>query len=125
VESAPAAGTTFRIRLPAGTINESAAAKQVAGEQGTQCEVNGSVLVIDDDPGAQGLRMAHLIKAGYLVTVAPVGEAGLDLARRLRPDFITLDVIMPRIDGWSVLAALKADPAHSSVPVTVVSMVGD
>ena len=82
------------------------------------------MLVIDDDPGAQGLRMAHLIKAGYLVTVAPVGEAGLDLARRLRPDFITLDVIMPRIDGWSVLA-LKADPAHSSVPVTVVSMVGD
>jgi len=81
------------------------------------------VLVIDDDAAARGLIKAYLVKAGYLVTVAPSGEEGLEMARSLRPDIITLDVVMPRVDGWKVLSTLKSDPDLAGIPVIVLSMV--
>ena len=81
------------------------------------------ILVIDDDAGAQGLMHAYLVKAGYVVTIASSGEEGLALARTLRPNIITLDVMMLRMDGWSVLSALKANPDLAEIPVVVISMV--
>ena len=79
--------------------------------------------MIDDDPAAQGLMNAYLTKAGYSVTIASGGTEGLELARKIKPDIITLDVMMPRVDGWSVLAALKADAELAAIPVVVISMV--
>jgi signal transduction histidine kinase len=128
VESVIDVGTTFTIRLPAGIRGEPAGTgtlpveKRLAEPAGGG-EVQGSVLVVDDDPGAQGLMHAYLVKAGYLVTIASSGEEGLELARKLRPDIITLDVMMPRVDGWSVISALKADPELAGIPVIVISMV--
>jgi len=129
VESKIDVGTTFTIRLPVGavgdlsTLESQLQAGQRYDPQDSQSDVQGNVLVIDDDAGAQGLMHAYLVKAGYVVTIASSGEEGLALARKLRPNIITLDVMMPRMDGWSVLSALKANPELADIPVIVISMV--
>jgi CheY-like chemotaxis protein len=66
-----------------------------------------------------------LAKDGFRVEVAANGSTGLDLAKRLKPAVITLDVMMPHMDGWSVLSALKSDPATADVPVIMVTIVDD
>jgi DNA-binding response OmpR family regulator len=85
----------------------------------------GTVLLIDDDPNALDLLSRYLTKEGFSVATAGGGEEGLRLARELKPVAITLDVKMPDLDGWSVLSALKGDPAVASIPVVVVSMVDE
>jgi CheY-like chemotaxis protein len=66
-----------------------------------------------------------LTREGFHVTVAPGGEEGLAAAKQLRPDVITLDVLMPRKDGWSVLAELRADPLLRDTPVILVTLTDD
>ena len=66
-----------------------------------------------------------LAKEGIRVVIASTGEEGLALARRVHPAAITLDVLMPGMDGWTVLATLKADPELSSIPVVMVTMTDD
>ncbi len=83
------------------------------------------VLAIDDDPVQRDLLQRFLAKEGFNVRTAAGGEAGLRLARQLRPVAITLDVLMPDMDGWSVLSALKADAALRDIPVIVLTMVDD
>ena len=83
------------------------------------------VLVIDDDPVQRDLMRRFLIKEGFPAETASTGEDGLRLARRLRPIAITLDVMMPGLDGWSVLAALKADEELCDIPVIMLTMVDD
>lgn len=83
------------------------------------------VLVIDDDHDAADILKRNLVKTGYEVIVAHSGAAGLELARKMKPAAITLDVMMPGMDGWSVLSALKADSATSSIPVIMVTMLQD
>ncbi len=85
----------------------------------------GTLLVIDDDPNARELINRFMLKEGYNVYTADDGEMGLRMARELRPDVITLDVMMPRMDGWSVLNALKSDPQLASIPVIMLTMVSD
>jgi CheY-like chemotaxis protein len=80
------------------------------------------VLVIDDDPPTRDLLSRMLVKEGFQVLEAADGEAGIGLARAERPDVITLDVLMPGVDGWGVLAALKDDPAVASIPVVMLSV---
>jgi CheY-like chemotaxis protein len=135
VESTPGVGTTFTIRLPAGVAGETRAADPLQAlakaikpddprpDTRPDSKASGSVLVIDDDPAAQGLMNAYLTRAGYSVAIASGGTEGLELARKLMPDIITLDVMMPRVDGWSVLACLKADNQLAGIPVIVISMV--
>ncbi len=123
VESQPAVGSTFTVRLPAGMVEAKTGKPAPVHEEQFGSDLPGSVLVVDDDPGAQGLMHAYLAKAGYVVTIASSGDEGLELARRLRPDIITLDVMMPRVDGWNVLTALKSDPELAAIPVVVISMV--
>ncbi|WP_061933614.1 response regulator [Aureimonas sp. AU22] len=121
VTSEEGVGTTFTIRIPAvveETIEE--------GEIPTGGDVSvagpaGTVLAIDDDPHARDLVTRFLTKEGFTVRTASDGIAGLEMARALVPDVILLDVTMPKKDGWSVLAELKADPVLSSVPVVMVS----
>jgi signal transduction histidine kinase/ActR/RegA family two-component response regulator len=132
VASELGAGSTFTIRLPETVVGEPGASpkselgvKPMDTQRDAICDVKGSVLVIDDDASAQGLMHAYLVKAGYLVTIAPGGGEGLELARKLRPDLITLDIMMPRMDGWSVLSSLKSDPDLAGIPVVVISMIQD
>jgi CheY-like chemotaxis protein len=83
------------------------------------------VLVIDDDATALDLIGRFLTGEGYRVITAPGGEEGLRLAREHHPDLITLDVLMPHMDGWAVLSSLKADPALADIPVILVTMTDD
>ncbi|HEY9420200.1 MAG TPA: response regulator [Thermoanaerobaculia bacterium] len=81
------------------------------------------VLIVEDDPDASALLSQTVASAGYLYRVAPSGSVGLELARELQPAAITLDVMMPGMDGWRVLQALKADPRTQEIPVIVCSIV--
>jgi CheY-like chemotaxis protein len=83
------------------------------------------VLVIDDDPLVHDLLARYLARDGFRVVAAASGREGLELARTLRPLAITLDVIMPGLDGWAVLAALKSNPDLADIPVVIVTMTDD
>jgi len=83
------------------------------------------VLVIDDDAMVADLLRRTLVKDGYRVEYAENGEKGLQLARQLRPDAITLDVMMPGMDGWQVMTHLKSDPELRDIPVILLSIVND
>jgi DNA-binding response OmpR family regulator len=83
------------------------------------------VLLVDDDPAAHDLLAASLKGTGYRLVHANNGAAALNLARTIRPDAITLDVIMPTTDGWEVLSALKADADLCDIPVVIVTIAPD
>ncbi|WP_411868427.1 response regulator [Vulcanococcus limneticus] len=82
----------------------------------------GTVLAIDDDADARELIRRFLVREGFQVELAADGAEGLAMARRLRPDLITLDVMMPGMDGWAVLASLKSDPELALTPVVMMTM---
>jgi len=84
-----------------------------------------TVLVIDDEKTARDLLRRNLEGEGCHVVTASSGSEGLKIAADLRPKLITLDVMMPGMDGWTVLKKLKADPDLKDIPVVMVSMVGD
>jgi len=83
------------------------------------------LLAVEDNPGAVQLLRRYLAQKGYQVIGAPNGGDALRLARELRPDIITLDIMLPRQDGWEILRALKADPATRSVPVLISSVLNE
>ena len=85
----------------------------------------GTVLVIDDDPDARELIRRLLTREGYRVETAADGDDGLRLAKELRPCAITLDVLMPTMDGWAVLTALKSDRDLAAIPVVMVTITSD
>ena len=123
VESRPGEGTTFTLRLPVNIPDQVADAAPEATEQsiaGKQL-----VLVVDDDSSQRELLTRFLEREGFAVRTAPDGRAGLEMARALKPRAILLDVMMPQMDGWSVLTALKADPAVSGIPVVMASFVNE
>jgi DNA-binding response OmpR family regulator len=82
-----------------------------------------TILVIDDDMAVRDLMSRSLTKLGFRVVAAAGGEEGLRLAKQLRPLVITLDVIMPDWDGWTVLNKLKADAELAEIPVIMVTIV--
>jgi len=81
--------------------------------------------VIDDDAEACEIIECFLLKDGFNVVIATSGEQGLRLAHEIHPAAITLDVMMPRMDGWAVLRILKADPELHNIPVIMLSMIDD
>ena len=126
VASEPGAGTTFTVLLPAEVKPQAAApVPQPEAAEPKYLEGLNTVLVIEDDPGARDLLTRFLTKEGYRVETAAGGEAGLRLARELHPDVITLDVMMPGMDGWAVLSELKADPELADIPVVMLTIVDD
>jgi signal transduction histidine kinase/CheY-like chemotaxis protein len=83
------------------------------------------VLVIDDDPHVRELICRFLAEAGLKVLTAASAVEGIELAVRLKPSVITLDLMMPEIDGWSVLGALKANAQTAEIPVVLVTVLDD
>jgi CheY-like chemotaxis protein len=81
------------------------------------------ILVVDDDATARELVVRHLERAGFAVAAARGGQEALRLVRELRPAAVTLDIIMPDLDGWTVLAAIKGDPELTTTPVVLLSIV--
>jgi CheY-like chemotaxis protein len=135
VHSVAGEGSVFTIKLPA-TLSDPAvesetldAAPRVTLVAGSPDEtipaISTCVLVIDDDPLQRDLMQRYLSKEGYTVRTASGGEQGLLLARTLLPAAITLDVMMPDMDGWSVLSALKSDAELRDIPVIMLTMVDD
>ncbi len=123
-------GSTFTVRLPARGAEPGVQAPQdsLPDEPDIAPAIADgakTILVVDDDPAARDLLSRHLGRGGYRVVVASNGEEAVHLAREISPDAITLDVLMPQMDGWAVLAALKEDPALESIPVTMLSIVDD
>ncbi len=79
------------------------------------------VVVADDDPDIVDILTFNLMTAGYEVESAGDGEAALELVTRSVPDLVVLDVMMPKMDGLAVLAALKAEPATKEIPVVMLT----
>lgn len=134
VESEYGEGTTFTVLLPAYVVDSTREAEmRVKITDTTEIRIVGSlqdfsgsrVLVIDDDPHVRDLITRILSKDKFTVITAPSGLDGIQIARDSRPDVITLDVMMGGMDGWSVLAELKADPQLANIPVVMLTMVDD
>jgi CheY-like chemotaxis protein len=125
VASRPGEGSTFTITLPDRAATpapiEPGDVPRIAAEPDNVT----TVLVVDDDPAARDLLAANLKGSGYRLVHAASGEEALNLARTLRPDAITLDVIMPKMDGWAVLSALKADVELRDIPVVMVTVLAE
>ena len=149
VESEYGVGTTFTIRLPAKVVEHKAKLTTAAPEapqeepkpagpevpeacpepvlSGVEGPAEGAstVLVIDDDPSVHDMMRRFLSKEGFRVETASGGEEGLQLARELHPQAVTLDVLMPGMDGWTVLTTLKTDPDLADIPVIMLTIVDD
>ena len=127
VESVLGQGSIFTIRLPAETVFAASQGatgvvqKPILAAPVAVAEAQ-PILVIDDDPSAQELVVRFLSKEGLQVVTATSGEEGLRLARVVRPAAITLDVLLPGMDGWAVLTALKADPELAAIPVIMLTI---
>ncbi len=135
VESQEGVGTTFTVTLPAivksNLISEDAPRIHVPPDVSTAVQVmeaaqrNGIVLVVDDNPQVRELIARTLTREGFAVETAINGVDGLEKARLLRPDAITLDVMMNQMDGWTMLTHLKSDPGLSNIPVIMVTILDD
>ena len=128
VESASGQGSVFTVDLPVHGAFEQIETPQtgeaVSSEAPSEVKVDGdTILVIDDDVAVRDLMSRSLTKLGFRVVSAAGGEEGLRLAKQLRPMVITLDVIMPDWDGWTVLNKLKADADLAEIPVIMVTIV--
>jgi CheY-like chemotaxis protein len=131
VESEIDKGTTFTVLLPVdvreeidirdtSTIEIPASFRPI-----TPSSETGTVLIIDDDPAVRDLVARSLAREGYKIEIAVNGEEGYHKAKALKPDAITLDVMMEGLDGWSVLSLLKADPELADIPVVMITIVDD
>ena len=123
-------GSTFTIVIPdhAAEPPRSEAANELSAEPTPSSrDDSGSitVLVVDDDAASRDLLTTNLRREGYRAVQARGGDEALELALKLRPDAITLDVLMPKTDGWAVLGALKANPELCDIPVIMVTVAPD
>ena len=129
VQSRLGEGSTFTVSVPV-RVDALEAARRSATEgqdvaaSGRASRMPGArpVLVIDDDAAARELLRRTLEAQGFTVATADSGEAGLGVARQLQPIAITLDVMLPGLDGWQVLREIKADPALMDIPVIMISI---
>jgi adenylate cyclase len=129
VQSEPGRGSTFTIRLPANVVGIAAAA--AAPETTPRIRAAAAshdaplIVVADDDPTGREVVARFLEREGFSVALADGGLEALRLARKLRPAAMTLDIIMPDLDGWTVLAAIKGDPTLADIPVILITIVDE
>ncbi|MGA8800536.1 MAG: response regulator, partial [Pseudolabrys sp.] len=115
-------GSTFVVRLPADSANRIETVAATADIEDEPRTFGDCVLVIDDDATARELIANHLREEGFSVATANSGRDGLRRAGELRPMAITLDVLMPDLDGWTVLAALRGNPELADIPVVMATV---
>jgi signal transduction histidine kinase/CheY-like chemotaxis protein len=120
VASTPGQGSTFTITLPNRGRVALAATPLPEGAQHAPL-----VMIVDDDPNARDLLATTVRREGYRVIEATDGATALTLAHEWHPDVITLDVLMPRMDGWAVLTALKSDLDLAATPIVIVTVLED
>jgi signal transduction histidine kinase/CheY-like chemotaxis protein/CHASE3 domain sensor protein len=123
VQSVPGEGSTFTLRLPVEakrSIELPANEVQRIGPADTDRPL---ILVVEDNPEAAEILARHLEEGGFRMNVARTGTEALAMARDLLPVAITLDILLPEIDGWEVLTRLKADELTRNIPVVVVSVI--
>jgi signal transduction histidine kinase/CheY-like chemotaxis protein len=120
VASEAGKGSVFTVRLPG-----AAASPDISLTDGIQAPAGDCVLVVDDDATARELISDQLKAEGFSVVTAAGGLEGLRRAKELRPIAITLDVMMPDLDGWSVLAALRQDAELAEIPVIMVTILDE
>ncbi|HEY4635909.1 MAG TPA: response regulator, partial [Rhodospirillales bacterium] len=130
VTSEKGKGSTFVIDLPADLKAATMPARTVDADQEPGASVAAgtgkpTVLVIDDDAVVRDLLRRYLTRNGYNAVLAESGEEGIRLAGEMSPDAITLDVLMPQMDGWAVLKALKDDPAVADIPIIMLTIIDD
>jgi signal transduction histidine kinase/DNA-binding response OmpR family regulator len=128
--SEPGKGSVFTVRLPAEVMDPdralaTSATRTAPSGPGPSRTTLGTILVIDDETAARELVQRTLVREGYQVQTASSGPEGLVLARQLKPDAITLDVMMAGMDGWAVLSALKADDLTQHIPVVMLTVVDE
>jgi signal transduction histidine kinase/DNA-binding response OmpR family regulator len=128
VTSAEGIGSTFTVTLPVEAVRDEA--RDASADDASPTPTTDAppadvpvVLVVDDDAATRELLRRHLEAEGVRVVGAASGEEGLRLARQLRPSLVTLDVLMPGMDGWAVLGALKGDPLTADIPVVVLTLI--
>jgi len=83
------------------------------------------ILVIEDEAPIRANLTRVLTMEGYQVIAAENGRAGIELAARERPDLVLCDLVMPELDGYGVLSALRSDPATAAVPLVILSASAD
>ncbi|MDB5602481.1 MAG: sensor hybrid histidine kinase, partial [Xanthobacteraceae bacterium] len=126
VTSTPGQGTTFTLDVPDQSSHVAAGdAPADIAAAGDQDGTGLTVLVVDDDPAVHEVLSATLAREGYRLLHARDGAEALDILRKTPPDIVTLDVMMPKIDGWSVLGMMKSDPELERIPVIMLTIVDD
>jgi signal transduction histidine kinase/CheY-like chemotaxis protein len=120
VESVVGEGTTFTLRLPRAPALERAAAEPAPSPDAGEAKAE-LVLIAEDDEESRLVIRRTIEAAGLRVIEAATGRDAIDLARRERPDVITLDLLMPDGDGWWVVEQLQADPTTAGIPVVIVT----
>lgn len=125
VQSISGTGSTFTVRLPAAVRALPPPPTVAAEAKSAAPAARGKVLIIDDDQAVQTTASRVLGREGFLVRAAGDGDEGLAAAAEFAPDVVLLDLLMPKMDGWSVLTKLKADPGLKDVPVILLSMLED
>ena len=128
VESTLGHGSIFTFTLPIdGTTRHTSPATVLADttqpQDAAAAATGALVLVIEDDAKSADLLRIYLTEAGYTVDVARDGAEGLKKVKRLAPDAIILDVLLPKVDGWAFLTQVKGDPTTKDIPVIIVSIV--
>ncbi len=126
LESEPGKGSRFSFTLPSGCSVESAERAQVIGT--STAAVNRDrerpvILVVDDEVPARELLASYLEPEGYVISMAGSAAEAVEKAKHLRPDVITLDILMPGGNGFEALLALKSTPETAAIPIIVVSVV--
>jgi PAS domain S-box-containing protein len=124
VSSEEGRGSRFTITLPLRPADAwnavEAAPRDVSGP-----EQAATILLIDDDPQVHDVLGQMLSREGYRVEHATSGPDALTMVQKVRPAAILLDIMMPQVDGWTVLSALKRDPDLAGIPVIIVSMLDE
>lgn len=134
VESELGKGSVFTVQIPEAPVPSVADVVEVPssetvewptlGEKG-EPSIRETVVVVDDNADARELLTRHLSRDGFRVVGACNGAEAIEIVRREQPILVTLDVLMPGLDGWEVLAALKADPSTDDIPVVMLTMLND
>ena len=129
VASEAGVGTTFTVTLPANAeLPDMSAGAAAEIEEEAAPETTGDaarILIVDDDSAARDLVSRHLGREGYKVETASDGAEAIAKAKMFTPDVITLDVLMPGMDGWAVLERIKADAQLTDIPVIMLSITDD